>query len=168
MRTLLAIALLLFATASQGAEPPYVEGADAKADIRASFEQASKANVPVMVVFGANWCRDSQVLATALKTGPTAELIQNNFSVVMVDVGRFDRNVELAESYGIPLKNGTGIPAVAVLSLQGNVVYATRAGELARARSMGDKAIHDFFADIPVPAEGIREATGCPAPKQGG
>jgi thioredoxin 1 len=149
MRTLLATALLLFATASQGAEPPYVEGADAKADIRASFEQASKANVPVMVVFGANWCRDSQVLATALKTEPTAALIQKNFSVVMVDVGRFDRNVELAESYGVPLKNG--IPAVAVLSPQGSVVYATRAGELARARSMGDEAIHDFFANIPVP-----------------
>jgi hypothetical protein len=49
------------------------------------------------------------------------------------------------------LKNG--IPAVAVLSSQGKVVYATRAGELADARSMGDEGIYAFFARVSVPAK---------------
>lgn len=52
-----------------------------------------------------------------------------------VDVGRFDRNTDIAASYGVPLKNG--IPAVVVISPQGEPIYATRAGELADARSMG-------------------------------
>jgi protein disulfide-isomerase len=56
----------------------------------------------------------------------------------------------VADAYGVPLKNG--IPAVAVLSAQGQVVYATKAGELADARSMGDQSIHDFFAKVSAQA----------------
>ena len=38
--------------------------------------------------------------------------------------------------------------SVAVLSDQGQAVYATRAGELADARKMGDQGIHDFFVKV--------------------
>ena len=66
--------------------------------------------------------------------------------VVKINVGRFDRNVDVAESYGVPLKRG--IPAVVVLSEQGKLVYSTRAGELADARKMGDSGIYDFFSNV--------------------
>ena len=46
----------------------------------------------------------------------------------------------------MPLKHG--IPAVAVLTPEGNVTYATRAGELADARRMGDSGIYDFFVKV--------------------
>ena len=54
MRLIVATALLLAAVASHSASLPYDEAADAKAEIRASLEKASKAKVPVLVVFGAN------------------------------------------------------------------------------------------------------------------
>ena len=60
-----------------------------------------------------------------------------------VNVGRFDVNVDIAEGYKVPLKKG--IPAIAILASDGTVRYATRAGELADARKMGDAAIYDFF-----------------------
>jgi len=63
--------------------------------------------------------------------------------VVKVDVGRFDRNVDVAESYSVPLKKG--IPAVAIVSPQGRVMYATRAGELADARGMSEDGLYRFF-----------------------
>ena len=66
--------------------------------------------------------------------------------LLMVDVGRFDRNVDVAETYGLSLK--PGIPAVVVLSAEGKVVYSTRAGELANARKMGDSGIFDFFSKV--------------------
>jgi protein disulfide-isomerase len=147
----LATALLLVSTASLAASQSYDESADAKAEIRASLEEASKTKIPVLVVFGANWCGDCMVLDMAFKNGSSAALIQKNFKVVKVNVGRFDRNVDIAESYGVPLKNG--IPAVAVLSSQGKVVYATQSGELADARNMGDKGIYAFFARVSVPAK---------------
>jgi protein disulfide-isomerase len=86
----------------------------------------------------------------AMHSGSSAPLMQKNFRVVKVDVGRFDRNVDLAEAYGVPLKKG--IPAVAVLSPQGKVVYATKSGELADAREMGEDGIYRFFSRVAAPA----------------
>ena len=146
MRTIAATALLLFVAVQSAAAASYDETTDARADIRSGLEQASKSSVPLLVIFGANWCGDCKVLDAALTTGASAPLIQKNFKVVKVNVGRFDQNVSIAESYGVPLKSG--IPAIAVLSAEGKVVYATRAGELADARNMGDAAIYDFLSKI--------------------
>jgi protein disulfide-isomerase len=127
----------------------YDEAADARAEIQAALGAARTAHQPVLVVFGANWCGDCKVLDMAFKSGRSAPLIEQHFKVVKVNVGRFDKNVDVAESYGVPLKSG--IPAVAVLSDQGSVVYATRAGELADARKMGDDGIYAFFTKVATP-----------------
>lgn len=125
---------------------PYDETADAKAQIKSALDDAARARTPLLVVFGANWCGDCKALDLAFSEGAAAPLIAKNFKVVKVNVGRFDRNVAIADSYGVPLKSG--IPAVAVLSADGKVVYATKAGELANARNMGDRGIYDFFARV--------------------
>jgi thioredoxin 1 len=141
---------------AHAASPPaaragmYDEAADAKAQVQAALGEARHARLPVLVVFGANWCGDCKMLDMAMKGGASAPLIQQHFKVVKVDVGRFDRNLDLAEAYGVPLKKG--IPAVAVLSPQGQVLYATRGGELADARNMGDTGIYDFFSKVAKPA----------------
>ncbi|MFL6694206.1 MAG: thioredoxin family protein [Ramlibacter sp.] len=146
----LVLGLALAATSAFAASPAYDEAADAKAQIQAGLADAKRANVPVLVVFGANWCPDCRVLDMAFKDGASAPLIRQHFKVVKVDVGRFDRNVDIAQAYGVPLKKG--IPAVAVLSPAGKVVYTTRSGELADARSMGDQGIHDFFTRVAATA----------------
>jgi thioredoxin 1 len=146
MRILLALTLLAAVAVANAAGKPYDEAVDAKAEIRTALVQAGRAKLPVLVVFGANWCGDCQVLDMAFQTGASAPLIHEHFEVVKVNVGKFDRNVDIAASYGLSLQNG--IPAVVVLSPQGKVVYATRAGELADARNMGDTAIFDFFARV--------------------
>lgn len=128
------------------ASGPYDDAADAKAQINSALAAASKAKVPVLLVFGANWCGDCKVLDMSFQKGAAAGLIAKHFRVVKVNVGRFDQNLDVAESHGVPLKQG--IPAVAVLSHQGQVVYATRAGELSEAGKMGDKAIYDFFSKV--------------------
>lgn len=136
-------ALSFVALAATG---PYDEAADAKAQIASALVDAGKAKTPVLVVFGANWCGDCKVLDLAFKEGAAAPLIAKHFKVVKVNVGRFDSNVSIANEYGVPLKSG--IPAVAVLSPAGKVLYATKAGELADARNMGDKGIYEFFARV--------------------
>jgi len=151
MRTLLATAILLTAMHVSAAKPAYDEAADAKAEIQSTLVQAQRAKVPVLVVFGANWCGDCKVLDMAFKSGASAPLVQKSFKVVKVNVGKFDRNVDIAESYGLPLKQG--IPAVVMLSPAGKVMYATRAGELADARNMGDTAIYEFFAKVAASKE---------------
>lgn len=146
MRQALALVLLAATTAVASPAQPYEEGADAHAAIATAIREAGRARQEVLVVFGANWCPDCRLLDASLKSGATASLMSERFRIVKVDVGRFDRNVDIAKAYGVPLEKG--IPAVAVLSGAGKVLYATQAGELADARKMGDAGIHDFFAGM--------------------
>ena len=142
MRKLVLLAGLL-ATAAWAAPLPYDEAADAKADIQRTLGEAKAKKMSVLVIFGANWCQDCRALDAALKTGRNAELVNREFKVVKVDVGRFDKNLDVAEAYGNPVKKG--IPAAVVLSPDGSVLYATRLGELADARHMSETGIYDFF-----------------------
>ena len=146
MKLVYALAALMFAVACHAAGLMYNETADAKADIKAALLEADKSGVPVLVIFGANWCGDCKVLDLAIKQGASAPLVAREFKVVKVNVGRFDRNVDVAQSYGVPLKNG--IPAVAILSPKNQVLYVTRAGELADAGKMGERGIYEFFKTV--------------------
>ena len=139
------LAALLIALAANAAELPYNETADAKAEVRQALAQAGEANKPVLVIFGANWCADCRALDTALKTERNAGLMAREFKVVKIDVGRFDRNLDIAAAYGNPIKKG--IPAAVVLSPDNRVLFGTLAGELADARRMSDEGIYGFFAD---------------------
>jgi protein disulfide-isomerase len=125
-----------------GADLPYDEKADAHADLQRALAQAKKENKQVLAVFGANWCKDCRELDKALH-GKTAGLVDGKFVVVKIDVGNFDRNTDIANAYGNPIRKG--IPAAVLLTADNKVLYATRGGELADARSMGETGIYDFF-----------------------
>ena len=124
----------------------YDETADARAEIQRALGEAQRANVPVLVVFGANWCGDCKVLDLAFPEWCVRAAYRQELQSREGECRQVDRNVDIAESYGVPLKNG--IPAVAVLSRQGKVIYATRAGELADAQQMGDNGIYEFFRKV--------------------
>jgi len=142
-RTLLSAAFCMLLGSAFAATMPYNESADAKADVRAALAAAQSAKKPVLVIFGANWCEDCRALDASLKTPQNAELMASHFVVVKVDVGRFDRNLDISSVYGEPTKKG--IPAAVVLSPGNEILYATRAGELSNARRMSDTGVHDFF-----------------------
>lgn len=124
---------------------PYDEKADAKAEVRQALTTAQQNGKKVLVVFGANWCKDCRELDKALH-GKSEPLINSKFVVVKVNVGQFDTNLDLADNYGNPIKKG--IPAAVLLTPDDKILYSTRAGELANARSMGDNGIYDFFNGV--------------------
>jgi len=146
MKMLHILSFVLFAVAAAAADSPYNETADAKLEIRQALTQAAIAKTPVIVVFGANWCGDCKMLDSAMKTGASAPLLSRDFKIVKVNVGRFDKNLDVAKSYGVPLEKG--IPAMAIISTKNEVLYATREGELADARKMGDNGIYEFFKRV--------------------
>jgi thioredoxin 1 len=141
----LAALVVVNATAqpSSSAWRGYDETADARADIEQARSRAEAAGKRVLIVFGANWCGDCRVLDTAMQVGRLRSLVDARFIVVKVDVARFDRNVDIAQRYGVPLKKG--IPTVAVLAADGRASFVTTGGELASARSMGEDALLGFF-----------------------
>src|SRR5713101_5104575 len=114
MKTLHTLLFAFLAAAATAADTPYDEKADAKSDIKQALTQGAKSKTPIIVVFGANWCGDCKMLDSAMKKGASAPLLSRDFKIVKVDVGRFDKNVDVAKSYGVPLAKG--IPAVTILS----------------------------------------------------
>ncbi len=141
-KILLSLAISIAAGLAVAADRPYDDAADAKAQIAAALHEAAAAKEPVLLIFGANWCADCRALDHALKTGRNAELM-GKFKVVKVDVGNFDHNLDVTAAYGNPTKKG--IPSAVILSPDNKVLFVTRAGELADARSMSDDGIYEFF-----------------------
>jgi thioredoxin len=72
-----------------------------------------------------------------------ASLIERNYVVVKIDVGRFDKNVALAQKYHVPLEHG--IPVLAILDPHGKLLHAQEQGEFADARRMDSEAFQAFF-----------------------
>jgi thioredoxin 1 len=142
---LAAAALLPFAAIADD-KAPYNEAADAKADVAVALKTAGAEKKLTLVVFGANWCGDCKMLDAEMKKGDLAKLVGEKYVVVKVDVGRFVKNLDVAEQTGTVLKKG--IPAIAILKPDGKPVYQTNGGELADARKMGGAGITKFFEDV--------------------
>ena len=117
-------------------------------DIQQALAQAQGDHKQVLLVFGANWCEDCRELDKAMH-GNSRALIQARFDVVTIDVGNFDKNLDIAQRYGNPIK--MGIPAVVVLDRDDKVIYSTKGGELADARKMGEQRSCDFLSQKLAP-----------------
>jgi thioredoxin 1 len=132
--------------ATQQAVLPYDASADPHADLQKALANARRGHKRVLVVFGANWCPDCRALDREFHAGgKTARLVAGRYEIVKVDIGRFDRNLDVAKLYGEPIAKG--IPSVVVVTPTNEVVYQTKAGELADARSLGADGIYGFFRD---------------------
>ena len=135
---------LLVASCVRGpSESVYDEKADAGKEIAAAVAEASRAGKRVILVFGANWCFDCRTLDAQMHKADLPPLIEKNFVVVKIDVGRMDENLDIAANYGVPVKNG--IPALAVLNGKGRLLYAQDQGQFASARQMSHESIKAFF-----------------------
>ncbi|MBO3737185.1 thioredoxin family protein [Actinoplanes sp. NEAU-H7] len=122
----------------------YDAGRDAEDDIVKALAAAGKSGRNVIVDFGADWCLDCRVL-TKLSADPAvnAKLVAG-FEVVSVDVGEFDRNLDVADRVGVDLES-SGIPALVVLTPAGKVKVATNDGSFASARSMAAADVDAFL-----------------------
>jgi thioredoxin 1 len=143
LASMVAAALAFAVQAAELPELPYDETANAAADLQRALTAAQANRNEVLLVFGANWCPDCRALDKALH-GSSHALIAGRFQVVKIDVGRFDKNLDVANQYGNPIK--MGIPAVVVLTADNHIVYSSKAGELANARKMGDTGIYKFLS----------------------
>ncbi len=106
-----------------GAEPrPFDESADAMTDVEAALLASKASSKPVLLVLGGNWCHDSRGLAAKFALAPLAEIIDRGFHLVFVDVGRRDRNLEVAKRFGVETLLGT--PTILIISPDGALINA--------------------------------------------
>jgi thiol-disulfide isomerase/thioredoxin len=127
----------------------YRADVNAQEEINNTIAAAGKQHKRVILVFGATWCGDCYALDYAFHQPRIEPLLNNNFKVVHVDVGRYDRNLDLAKKYHVDLEKG--IPSLAVLTPQGGLLYST--AEFERARLMTEEDVISFLNQWKPPAQ---------------
>lgn len=144
-RTFLAAAFLAFPVLAAYSAPRdiYPDPAQAKPQLAAALKTAAQTHKRVLLDFGGNWCGDCHVLDIYFHNPQNRPILDSNFVLVHINVGEYDANLDLAEKYGIPLKKG--VPAIAVLSDAGKLLYSQRSGEFEKMRSLDANAVTHFL-----------------------
>jgi thiol-disulfide isomerase/thioredoxin len=120
----------------------YDEKADAKQALADAVAKARKDNQRVLVQWGANWCGWCHLLHELYKKDEKiAHELLFEYKLVMVDVGRFDKNLDLAEKLGADLKKA-GLPYLTILDGDGKVLANQETSSLEKP-DKGDRAGHD-------------------------
>ncbi len=103
-------------------KPVYDENADAKQQIGAALAKAKKDNRRVLIQWGANWCGWCIKLHDLYGSNKDIkhELLYE-YDLVFVDIGKWDKNMDLAMSYGADLKK-IGVPYLTFLDADGKVL----------------------------------------------
>jgi thiol:disulfide interchange protein len=118
----------------------YPVNANATDEIREAVTSA-KPRKRILLVFGGNWCMDCHVLDNAFHQPTIAPLLNSNFVVVHVDIGRYDKNLDVAKQYHVDLEKG--VPSIAVLNSDGSFLYST--AEFEKARVLSEEDVLQFL-----------------------
>ncbi len=124
---------------------PYDAGANADAAVDAAFARAKKSGKRVLIDLGGNWCGDCIVLANLMQLPKLKPFLEAHFEIVKIDVGRFDKNLQIPARFGITQRLA-GVPAVIIADPDGHFVNPGHVTALADARHMTPQAIADWLA----------------------
>lgn len=144
MRVILAsVVLLVFAANAAGQQVStqriYNPTADGRAQIANALKLAKEDGIRVLVSFGANDHEGSAAFDDARRAREVSRFFSTEYKLVHVDVGRLDKNLDLAKTYGITLSDAA-LPMLAVLDGDGKVLARTSASVF---RSAGEPAVFD-------------------------
>jgi thiol:disulfide interchange protein len=137
------VSIALQATGVAALPDIYPDPGKAETDLAAALQTAAADHRRIIVDFGGNWCTDCHVLDGYFHDAVNTPLLEADFLLVHVNIGRLDQNLDLAERYQIPLKKG--VPALAVLDSDGKLLYSQRTGEFEAMRRMQSSAVTEFL-----------------------
>ncbi len=69
-----------------------------------------------LLILGANWCPDAKAFAGMLEIDHLADFINSHFQPVIIDVGRYDHNMDIPARFG--LTDWEGLPSLMILDAQ--------------------------------------------------
>jgi thiol-disulfide isomerase/thioredoxin len=125
---------------------PYDEQADADAALAKARAQAVRHHKRLLIDLGGNWCGDCRVLAGTVELPELKAFVDRHYVMVKIDVGHFERNLQIPAHYGFPTRL-KGVPTLLVVDprsdtlLNRDDVFA-----LSDARKMSPQALADWLA----------------------
>ncbi|CAN5504096.1 hypothetical protein BH09PSE4_BH09PSE4_11700 [soil metagenome] len=125
---------------------PYDEAANADRDVAAAKARAKRSGKKLLIDLGGNWCGDCRVLAAIMEVPELKTFLGKHYEIVSVDVGRFNKNMQVPGHYGISKLTG-GVPALLVINPRTDrIVNGAQLYALENARNMTPQALADWLA----------------------
>jgi thiol:disulfide interchange protein len=124
---------------------PYDETANADAQVAAAFARAQKSHKRVLIDLGGNWCVDCLVLDNFVRLPEMRRFMAAHYEEVLVDVGRFNRNLQIPARFGIT-KRLEGVPALLIVTPDGKLVNGGDIFATAEAHDMTPQAVAAYLA----------------------
>jgi thiol-disulfide isomerase/thioredoxin len=121
----------------------------AETDLSEALAASAAAHKRVILDFGGNWCPDCQVLDVYFHDSANKPILDANYILVHVNIGRLSENLDLAQRFEVPLNKG--VPALAVLDEKGTLLYSQKGGEFEAMRGMQSSAVTKFLNDWKAP-----------------
>ncbi len=109
--------------------PTYDVAAVGADQIAAALKRAKRDDTRVLVQWGANWCGWCNLLADTMKQDKdVARELSYEFEVVKIDIGKWDKHLDLAKQYGASIDEG--VPYLTILDADGKVLGNHETGSL--------------------------------------
>jgi thiol-disulfide isomerase/thioredoxin len=125
---------------------PYDEKANADQDVAAAKARAKRTGKRLLIDLGGNWCLDCRLLAGTMELPALRGWLAKRYEIVTVDVGRFDKNLQIPAHYGIKSRLA-GVPALLIVDPRTDkLVNGASIAALADARSLTPQALADWLA----------------------
>lgn len=125
---------------------PYDEAADANAAVDRARAKARATHKLLLIDLGGNWCLDCRILAGTVDLPELKAFVARHYELVTVDIGRFDKNLQIPARYGIT-KRLEGVPSLLVVDPRGDkLLNADHTAALSDARHMSPQGLADYLA----------------------
>jgi thiol-disulfide isomerase/thioredoxin len=125
---------------------PYDEAANADAAVAKAKAQALARHKLLLIDLGGNWCGDCRVLAGTMALPELKAFVDAHYEVVTVDVGRFDKNLQIPAHYGIRYRL-QGVPALLIVDpAHDRLLDGGHESALQDARHMDPQSLADWLA----------------------
>lgn len=121
----------------------YPDPEEAPVEIAAALSASARDHKRVILVFGGNWCYDCHVLDATFHSKAIAPLVNQNYRVVHINIGEYDKNIDLAKKYEIPLEKG--VPSLAILDPDGKLIVSQKKGEFESTVRIGPEDVVQFL-----------------------
>ena len=125
---------------------PYDNAANANAQVARARARAKARGKLLLIDLGGNWCGDCRILAATMDLPEMKTFLKRNFEVISVDVGRFDKNLQVPARYGITSRL-EGVPSLLIVDPKTDkLLNAGKTANLSDARHMTPQGLADYLA----------------------
>jgi thiol-disulfide isomerase/thioredoxin len=127
---------------------PYSQTAPAMAAVDKARAKAKASGKLLLIDLGGNWCLDCRILAGTMELPEVDPWVKKHYELVSVDVGRFDKNLDVPARYGFKDRLA-GVPALLVVDPKSDkLVNVGKTTALSDARSMNPQGLADYLAQF--------------------